>query len=94
MEDEEENEERSEDSEEEEEDRALRTYSKKKYFGKTTSDLKLLRLRTSIRFRKPALKVPPFPPRPSSPPSSTPSPSQGPPSPLLSSSNTGEMWAH
>ena len=94
MEDDEENEDRSEDNEEEEEDRAIRTYSKKKYFGKTTSDLKLLRLRTNIRFRKPALKVLPLPHSPSSPPSSTPSPSQEPPSPPPSSLNTGEMWGH
>ena len=44
---------------EDEEDSTIRSYSKRKFFGKTTKSLNLLSLRTNFKFKQPRLKVPP-----------------------------------
>ena len=58
MDEDEDNDERGEDNDDDEEDRTIRSYSKKKYFGKTTRDLKFLTSRADVRFQNPRLKVP------------------------------------
>lgn len=55
MEDDEDNDERSED--EEDDDSTMKSYSKKKFFGKTTKDVKPLVLKTNLKLKHTLLKV-------------------------------------
>lgn len=55
MDDDEDNDERTEDDEDD--DSSMRTYSKKRLFGKTTRDIKLLTVKANIKPRIDALKV-------------------------------------
>ena len=54
MDDDDDNDERLEDDEDEE-DKNIKTYSKRKHFGKSTKDIKVLALRTNIKLHRPSI---------------------------------------